>query len=314
MDFINKSITYFRTRPLLMKLILINVAVFIVIRLLGIIAMIAAFSINPVIDAIALPSSLSQLSLEPWTPFTYMFLHYDVFHILFNMLMLYFIGSVFLFRCTPRQLIALYIYGGLVGALTFVAMAQATPSVGGTLLGASASVIALLTASGVIMPDYEVSLVLIGRVKLKWITLITIGLFALGLVGDNAGAHVAHLGGVIMGVIFGVSLNRGRDITAPFNRAIDYIALKINAIVHPRQKKSAKRSWGKKQPRPSAQSSQGSYSSTDSSSQGQNSSSANPADDRRQLDEILDKIKRSGYGALTDEERRRLFDVSSRIK
>lgn len=318
---------FFRTRPLLMKLILINVAVFILIRLLGIVAMIASFSIDPVIDFLALPSSLSALAVKPWTPVTYMFFHYDVFHILFNMLVLYSIGSIFLYRCSPRQLVALYIYGGLAGAVAFTGMAQITPSVGGYLLGASASVMAILTAVGVIMPDHEVSFMLIGRVKMKWIVLATIAMFALGLVGDNAGAHVAHLGGVIMGAAFGLSLNRGTDITAPFNRAVDSVTIFFDRILHPVAK--PRRRFGKKTPRSgfsgsgfsSANTSSGSSrASGDQSSFGRPGqeasadSGATDADDRRQLDEILDKIKRSGYGALTPDERRRLFEVSSRIK
>lgn len=319
---INRSINLFSSRPLLIKLIIINVAVFAAIRLLGIVAMIASFSIDPVIDFLALPSSLGQLALRPWAPLTYMFFHYDVFHILFNMLFLYWLGSIFLFRCSPRQLVALYIYGGLAGALAFTGIAQLTPSVNGYLLGASASVMAIMVGAGTLMPDYEISLMLIGRVRLKWIVLATVAMFALGLVGDNAGAHLAHLGGVAIGALFGISLNRGTDITAPLNRAIDSLTVFFSRLLHPARPANRPK-FGKKTPRPSASRPSASASSANaatdspsahrSDSRGSSGRSSDKAD-RERLDEILDKIKRSGYGALTDSERKLLFEVSSRLK
>lgn len=280
------------TLSMMGKIIVINVAVFLIVRLLGIIASIGAWDINTVVDQLAMPSAPAVLLSRPWTVITYMFTHYDVFHILFNMLALYWFGMLFLYRCTPRQLTALYIYGGVAGAALYLASAQVFPGVGGYLIGASASVMAIMVAIAMLMPDFEVGLMLIGRIKLKWIVAIAVVLFALGLVGDNPGGHIAHLGGMIVGAIFGLLLSRGTDITAPFNRMIDSAVNLFRSASAPAK---ANKRFGKKKPK-------------------QPSSDPSPESDRRDLDIILDKIKKSGYSSLTPDERRRLFEVSSRIK
>lgn len=283
-----------RSLSILWKLIVVNIAVFAVIRLIGIAAIIGGFSINPVVDALALPPSLQELGYRPWTLLTYMFTHYDPLHIMFNMLALFWFGKLLTWRCTPRQLMALYIYGGIGGGLLFLLASAGFDTVATPLLGASASVMALLIALALIMPDFEVSLMLIGRVKLKWLAVGAIVLFALGLAGNNAGGHVAHFGGIIVGAIFGLMMNRGVDITSPLNKAIDWVVTFVGGVKAPRRKKQ-KFYKSKEQPR------------------AKQSAKATEAD-RQKLDAILDKIKKSGYSSLTDDERRQLFDVSSRIK
>lgn len=303
-------------------------AVFLIIRLVGIAAMIGGWSIDPVVDFLALPSSLDELAVRPWTPLTYMFLHYDVFHILFNMLFLYWLGGIFLIRCTPRQLMALYLYCGLAGALAFVLAGLVFAGVGGILLGASASVMGIMVAAAVMMPDMEISLLLIGRIKLKWVVCVTVAMFALGLVGDNAGGHVAHFGGMAMGAVFALMLNRGHDITSGFNSLIDRTVNFISSVFTRRANGTGratsgfsatgrkKRFWKgdsrERQRRSNASSS--SWSEQKQSGTATSGQTPTNEDDRRELDKILDKIKQSGYTALTADERRRLFEVSSRIK
>lgn len=290
---------------MLWKLIVVNVAVFLTVRVLGIVASIGGWDINSVVDQLAMPSYLPMLAERPWTAVTYMFTHYDVFHILFNMLALYWFGQLMLYRCTPRQLTALYVYGGVAGAALYLLAAQAFPAVSGFLLGASASVMAIMVAIAILMPDFEIGLMFIGRVKLKWVAVGAVVIFALGLVGNNAGGHVAHIGGMAVGAVFGLMLNRGVDITAPFNRLIDKAVNLFGRVKAPSggaafgssRGKSAKNKFGKKRPRRHAA-----------------ASAQSQADDRRDLDLILDKIKRSGYSSLTADEKKRLFEVSSRIK
>ncbi|MBD5229141.1 MAG: rhomboid family intramembrane serine protease [Bacteroidales bacterium] len=284
----------FKTASAVWKLLIINVAVFLLLRLLGIIAMIGGWSIDSVVDQLALPSVPALAAHRPWTVFTYMFTHYDPFHIIFNMLALYWFGLMMTWRCSPRQMVWLYIYGGIAGALFYFAAAQIFPGVGGWLLGASASVIAIVITTTFLMPDYPVMLLLFGSVKLKWIAVAAVVLFALGLVGDNAGAHVAHFGGIAMGALYGWLLNRGIDITRPASRAYDSVVAFLRRSVSPAaasRKKFRPRKADKK------------------------AATANSVeDDRRNLDAILDKIKHSGYTALTAEERRQLFEISKRVK
>lgn len=275
-----------RGLPILWRLIAVNTAVFLILRLTGIVALIGGWNIIHVVDVVAVPAEVRHFIAMPWTLLTYMFAHYDLFHILFNMLALFWFGKLFLFRCTSRQLMALYLYGGAAGALLFLAASVLFPAVAAPLIGASAAVMALLVAIAVMMPDFEIYLMFIGRLKLKWMAVGTLVMFTIGLAGDNAGGHVAHLGGMGAGLTFGLLMNRGIDITAPFNRLLDRMANAIRRVSSPRKKQ-----FGNKTPR-----------------------QPDPANDRRDLDEILDKIKKSGYSSLSADERRRLFDVSSRIK
>lgn len=300
-------------RPLLTQLIIVNVAIFLLVRLIGIVALIGGWSMDGVIEMFALPADLSTLASRPWTVLTYMVFHYDVLHILFNMLFLYWLGSILLMRATPRQLLALYIYAGLGGAIAFVGMAQMFAGVGGWLLGSSASVMGIAVAAAVLMPDIEVTLLLVGRVRLKWLVCIIVALFVLGLTGNQAGTHVAHFGGIAVGVLFGVMLNCGVDITSPFNRAIDSVVNLWGRVRHPSGVKRNKFFDGGHKRHKRGDKSAGACSTA-----GRHDTTGPKGDDdaraRRELDEILDKIKRSGYGALTADERRRLFDVSSRLK
>lgn len=287
----------FRSASALWKLITINIALFLALRLLGIIAMIGGWDIDTVVDELALPSSPASLAMRPWTVITYMFTHYDPFHILFNMLTLFWFGKMMLWRCSARQLVWLYIYGGIAGAALYLAAAQIFAGVGGCLLGASAAVMAIVIATAMMMPDFRITMLLFGSVRLKWVAVGAIILFALGLVGNNAGGHIAHFGGIIAGCIFGALYNKGIDITRPLNNlCIRIVGLFRRGGTHATGRRRQKFKF-----RPKT-----AYNS--------NSSTTSTADDRRNLDAILDKIKHSGYTALTADERRQLFEISKRVK
>lgn len=277
-NLINK---YWLSRPVYLRLIILNVAVFAVVRIAGICALIANGSIDPLIDNLALSSSVSELASHPWTPFTYMFLHYDVMHIFFNMLLLYWMGSLLTYRCTQRQFLSLYLLGGLGGAVAYISVARLTVSVSGLLLGASASVIAIAVAAAVMMPRMRVNLALIGGMQLRWIVLLTLAMFLLGLVGNDAGAHVAHLGGAATGALFALVMDG--KLKRWFNTLFS----------HSRR--------GGFDPYTDISSAGGASSSSSKSSSTKSSTREIP------IDEILDKVKRSGYSALTEDERRRLF-------
>lgn len=277
------------------KLIIINLAIFLLLRLLGIIAMIGGWDINDVVDCLALPSEPARLATCPWTVVTYMFTHYAPFHILFNMLTLYWFGKMMTWRCTSRQMVWLYIYGGIAGATFYLVAAQIFAGVGGWLLGASASVMAIVIATAVMMPDFRLQMLFIGSVKLKWVAAAAVILFALGLVGDNAGGHVAHFGGIAIGAIFGLLYNRGSDITRLPNNLYNNVVKTLRSIS---SRHSAPRRKSKFRPTPKHN----------------EETPPTAADDRRNLDAILDKIKHSGYTALTADERRQLFEISRRVK
>lgn len=267
-----------------LRLIAINSGVFVLLRVAVIIGLFAgaADPLHAVLRMVELPSALSALITVPWTVVTYMFAQYDILHLIFNILWLYWFGEVMLYRCTPSQLFVLYLYGGLAGGLLFIAGYSLFPFFAGTqglLIGSSASVMAIVTATAILMPDFRMRFLLLGSIRLKWIAIASLVLVLLGVSGSNAGGEIAHVGGIAAGTIFALRLRRGRDITRPVTRLWAWLtAPRATSASSPRREPTL------------------------------------GADDRAALDAILDKIKRSGYSALTPEERRRLFEVSRNIK
>lgn len=284
---------WFARSGMLMRIVWINIGLFVALRLTAIFGIFSGSSglIDFVLRWVEMPSSPHLLLTRPWTVVTYMFAQYDLMHIMFNMLWLYWFGTMFLMRCTPRQMFALYLYGGLGGALLFFAAYNVLPVFGGAegwLIGSSASVMAIVTATAVLMPDFRMNLLLIGSVSLKWIAIATIVLVLVGISGNNAGGEIAHVGGILTGVLFAMRLRKGSDITRPLNSLLDRVAV-------------FGRSMGQRR----------------AVSKGVRPADKGPrmtADDRRELDIILDKIKKSGYSGLTPDERRRLFELSLNIK
>ncbi len=283
---------WWTSRPILLKIIIVNIALFLLLRIAAIFTAIAGDSSGAVISLLALPPHPSMLLSRFWTVFTYMWSHFDIWHIICNMLWLYWFGQIFLLSSTPKQLLALYIYGGLGGALTYLIATTSFPAIGGAgLIGASAAVIAIVIATAIINPDFPVRMFFLGEVKLKWIAVATIVIFTIGVTGKNAGGEIAHIGGAAVGIAYGLCYHRGIDITRPFNRAVDSI---VTALHHPFAGVSHRQSPHK-------------------SSAGSRRRDTSVADDRAELDAILDKIKKSGYASLSADEKRRLFDVSKRV-
>ena len=298
-----------RVSTMLMRLIYVNIAVFLVIRIGAIVCMFAGVSELVWLRWFELASMPQWLCDTPWTVVTYMFSHFDVLHILFNMLWLYWFGTVFMLTGTQKQVFALYLYGGIGGALLYLLAFNTLPAFAGQaslLIGASASVIAIVVATAVIHPEYRMGLLFIGSVSLKWIAIITLGLFMLGLTGNNAGGHVAHVGGAVVGLIYGLCFKNGRDITKPFNKLIDRMVVAFSGGVRVKRPKAKRFTKShKKQQTETAQ--------KQSQDKRQKDINATP-EDQAALNAILDKIKKSGYSALTADEKRRLFEVSKRIK
>lgn len=288
-----------REGSILLRLIFINIAVFITLHVIALVLMFAGQQTNNFLHWIEMPSVVDILATRPWSIITYMFAQFDLLHLVFNMLWLYWFGSIFLISDTPKRMLALYIYGGLGGAMTFMAAYNAMPlfdNTTGWLIGSSASVIAIVVATAMLHPDYRINLLFIGSVSLKWIAIVTIGIDLISIHDTNAGGHIAHIGGAIVGAIYALSLKRGNDITRPFNSLIDK-AVVIWGKLTTQKPKTAKTQRPKYDRHYTTKSEQ-----------------PNPADDQADLDAILDKIKKSGYAALSQDEKRKLFDVSKRIK
>jgi membrane associated rhomboid family serine protease len=228
---------------------------------------------------LSLHAYLPTLIRTPWTLLTYMFMHAGILHILINMLWLYWMGQIFEEYLGTKRTVGLYIMGGLVGAFLFIlfynipTLFSPQDLMSGSLVGASAGIMAIIVATGTLLPDYEVWLILIGPVKLKWIVLCLILLDFFGIVGFNAGGELSHLGGALFGFIYIKQVQRGNDMVAFFGK-----------IFRKRQKLTV-------------------ASRTTTKPVGNK-----PRQD--EIDRILDKISQSGYDSLTKQEKEILFRAS----
>ena len=299
MGFIDDIKRSYTQGSMLLKLIFINIGVFVVLHVLALGSLLMNAG-DGILQWVELPSNLGMLLHRPWTLITYMFAHYGFLHILFNMLWLYWLGRIFMEYFSPKQLTGVYLLGGLGGALLFLLAYNSLPYFRtlpepAFLKGASASVIAIVVATAVYAPDYRIGLLFLGEVPLKWVALVTVAIAVLGLDAGNVGGNIAHIGGAIVGAWFGLRIKRGRDITRPLNTAIDTVVGLFNGrswkLPKFEKKAGAKLNQQQVQQRPNR-----------------------PADEvsEDELDKILGKIKVAGYDALTDEEKDKLFKASRR--
>jgi membrane associated rhomboid family serine protease len=302
MAFIDDIKRTYNQGSMLMRLILINIGVFVLLHVVVLCALLFNVPADDVLQWIEMPSNLGLLLRRPWTLVTYMFAHYGLLHILFNMLWLYWLGRIFMEYFSPKQLTGVYLLGGWGGATLFLLAYNLLPHLAADhyfLIGASASVIAIVVATAVYAPDYKIGLLFLGEVSLKWVAIVTVGIDLLSMEGGNLGTSIAHIGGAIVGALYALSIKRGRDITQPLNSAIDFVVGLFNgrSLNAPGMKfKRAKKA-----------------------SKGQNKDNRKPAGARpadtvseEELDIILGKIKAAGYDALTDDEKDKLFKASRR--
>ena len=277
----------------LTKLIYINIAVFLIISLVSVIGYLLnnqTISVKT-LNLFSVPSSVSALLLRPWAILTYMFTHKDILHILFNMLWLYWFGLIFLEYLDQKKLVAVYLSGGISGAFVYIVSFNVFPVFSQVVaesvaIGASASVMAVVVAIAVYVPDYSVNLFLLGRIKIKYVALVIFILTSVLDFSVNSGGKLAHIGGGVFGYIYTVNLRRGRDLGKGINRIIDFFA----TLFKPRRKM---RVTYKKR-------------TTDYE--------YNKArvDHQEKINKILDKISKGGYDSLTKEEKDLLFHESQK--
>ncbi len=277
----------------LTKLIYINVAVFLLIT----VAAIIGFLINSpeipdkVLSYISVPSHLQTLLVRPWTLITYMFVHKGIWHILFNMLWLYWFGRIFLEYLDQRKLVAVYLLGGICGALTYILSFNIFPAFEGVVfkssaIGASASVMAIVVAIAAYVPDYTVNLFLFGRIKIKYMALAIFVLTSVMDFSSNSGGKLAHIGGALLGYFYTLNLRQGRDIGKGFNRIIDYLV----TLFKPRKKLKV----------------------THRKAANEYEYNKLRAEHQEMVNRILEKISKGGYDSLTKEEKEILFKESQK--
>lgn len=286
----------------LIKLILVNIAVFLVVNLISL-----PFALflkdNPIdlISWLSLYASPKNLLYHPWGIFTYMFLHEGFFHLLFNMLFLYWFGQIVQEMIGKVKILPIYIFGGIAGGLLYILAYNVFPLFSSALptvscIGASAGVMAIVWAAATIAPDYEMGILFLGPVRIKWIALVYVILDLIGIQGGNAGGHIAHLGGALFGFIYIKQLQNGNDLARPFYAVVDFFS---NLF---KKKNKLKVEYKKEKE----------YASTFTNKQSTTNNNSNKTEFNKQekLDAILDKINKSSYDSLSKEEKDFLFKIS----
>ncbi len=284
----------FKKGTVLTKLIYINLAVFLFVNIISVIFFLMnsklAFQ-NPAISWFAVPADLKTLIIKPWTIITYMFLHENFMHILFNILWLWWFGRIFLQFLDEKKLIGIYFLGGISGAVLYILAFNIFPVFDSFVeqsiaLGASASVVAIVVAISIYVPNYTVNLMFIGPVKLIYIALFSIGIDIISIASSNAGGHIAHLGGALFGWFYISRLKQGNNIGKTLNIFL------FNIFTW----KKNNRKMHVKYSRPK----------TDMEYM------ADKAKRQAAIDRILEKISKSGYDSLTKAEKEMLFKESNK--
>jgi membrane associated rhomboid family serine protease len=285
------------------QLIIINVVVFAVVGILGVIFTISGFKeIAWVVQKqFHIPAEFSEFLNRPWTVITYAFMHGGFLHILFNMLALYWFGRLFVEYLGSDKLVAVYVLGALFGAIFYLLAYNTIPffmqhveeaklhTVNGiNMVGASAAVNAIVVATAVLLPNYTFFMLFLGPVKIKYIAAVAVLLSILGADGDNAGGNIAHLGGALIGFIYikqlQAGINWGLWITVTIDWFKDLFKSKPKVKVTYRGEEKT----SQKPATPTSKASQA------------------------EIDIILDKISDRGYESLTKEEKEKLFNASKK--
>lgn len=283
----------FKSGNSLVRLIYINLAVFVIVNLVEVVyflinrhALYSNFLLR-----LALPADLQILATRPWTLITYMFLHKSFLHILANILWLYWFGKVFLEYLDDKKLVGVYLLGGISGGLLFIMAFNLFPVLSNDLtlayaMGASASVMAIVIAISVYVPNYIFHLLFAGRVKIIYIAIVGFLVTSLFDFSINTGGKIAHIGGALFGYLYILRYRQGKDMTRGVNRILEWLF----SVIKPKPKIRV----------------------THKKSETDLDYNKRKAEEQKEVDIILDKIAKSGYGSLSSKEKETLFRQSKK--
>ena len=270
----------------LIKIILINIIIFVSISILEVFITLSGGGslFRVVINKLMLPASFTTFILQPWSLISYFFLHLSFGHILWNMFFLYWFGKIIHDNIGNNAVISLYILGGIIGGLSYMALFNIIPFYGdrvseSLMLGASAGVFSIVAGSATLLPNYTFYLLFLGPVRIKYIALFYILLSFFDVTGSNAGGEIAHIGGALIGYLFIKQLQNGVNMG-------DGVIKIINLFNRKNSSKKEKEFTINKE------------TSFDIS--------------QDEIDKILDKISESGYSSLSKKEKEKLFNASKK--
>lgn len=268
----------FKERNVVEKLIILNILVFILTYLLNTASFLFNYDGNILVDWFALEPSFEQLLYRPWTLVSYGFLHVGFFHILFNLLILYYFGNLFLDFFTSGQFLTYFLLGVVSGGLVYMIAYNYLPALKTqqtVLVGASAGVTAIVVGIASHIPNYALHFRFLGSIKLMYIAIAMVVLDLVQIPAGNAGGHLAHLGGALMGFVLTRYMKNGQGVAEWWSgqwSGRKKAPLKTVYRSDPSVKKDVRVEY-----------------------------------DQKRIDSILDKISKSGYETLTKEEKDYLF-------
>lgn len=302
-DDIKQQFSYGNT---LTRIILVNVGAFVVLTLLHLILAPTAGKdvYNSIREFFCISADWKHNLTHPWVLITHMFLHEDFWHILWNMILLYWFGRIVGDLLGDKRILPIYLICGFAGGLTYFAWAVAVGHTG-YALGASAAFMGIIAVAGMTAPDYIISLLFLGNVRLKYIVIffVFLDIFAISWSQPNTGGHFGHLGGAVMGFILATQLQRGNDLTAPVAGWIESVSNFFQNIFsndRPKPRMAYKNPKVKQKARAGR------------AAKGSHASDSNDLSHQEKLDAILDKIKQSGYDSLSKKEKEFLFNASKK--
>ncbi len=270
----------------LVKIILINIIVFVVLSILEVFITLSGGGVifKTFVNKLMLPAAFTTFILQPWSLISYFFLHLSFGHILWNMLFLYWFGKIIHDNIGNNAVISLYVLGGIIGGLSYMALFNIIPFYGdrvsdSLMLGASAGVFSIVAGSATLLPNYTFYLLFLGPVRIKYIALFYILLSFLDVTGSNAGGEIAHLGGALIGYLFIRQLQNGVNMGEGIIKIINIFNKKSSSKI--------------KQDTPM-------------------NDEVKPDISQDEIDKILDKISESGYSSLSKKEKEKLFNASKK--
>jgi membrane associated rhomboid family serine protease len=283
----------FKSSNIIVKLIAVNALVFVVANVVfAFLALSGEFSFELASwnSRLGGTAQIDELIVRPWTVVTYMFTHFDFGHIFWNMIILFFLGKVFLHLLDPRKMLSVYLMGGLAGFVLFLVAYNVFPvldPVRTHMVGASASIMAIVLAAATYSPNYSIQLVIFGPVKM-WLIGVVYVLADIAAIKyfDNTGGHLAHLGGAAYGILWASQMKKGKNIGGWMERLVDKLANLFKKGIRTKMKVVKNERRGGK---------------TDAQFNVDKKAS------QAKVDSILDKISKSGYDSLTKAEKDILF-------
>lgn len=254
-------------------LIVINISVYLLINLIG------NLSHLDLLPFFALPVGGAAFVPKVWTFFTYMFTHVNLGHIFWNMVLLYFMSQILFTLLGEKKLLYLYVMSGLCGGALVLMLGLFFPAAFGhaILLGASASVLGVGAVMAVYAPGYRVYLFGLIEMQYRYVYLLTFVISTVIDLSVNTGGKISHVGGAAFGLLYGYSLRQGKDLSQ----------LRFGL----RRKSKLKVLRG---------------------DQDFGFSGSTTTDEETRMNQLLDKISKSGYDSLSKKEKEELFRLSQK--